>query len=335
MTQQLMKRIISPIPVKLIKQELTQDKFIRHSNYGNNQIFSVNAENSPNIMLEIGRLRELAFRSAGGGTGNEVDIDESDSGKNSYQQLIVWDPKRKEILGGYRYILGKNAPVGPDGKVILSTSSLFHFSDKFLQEYMPYTIELGRSFVQPNYQSSGADRKGLFALDNLWDGLGALTIIHPDLKYFFGKVTMYPDFNRKARDMILYFLKKYFSDSEQLVTPIIPLNIDTKESELEQLFSSSEYLENYKILSQTVRSLGETIPPLINSYMNLSPTMKVFGTAINDHFGEVEETGLIVTIKDIYNVKKDRHILTFKLANRVFHINTPKRKKSKNLKENL
>ena len=335
MTQQLMKRIISPIPVKLIKQELTQDKFIRHSNYGNNQIFSVNAQNSPNIMLEIGRLRELAFRSAGGGTGNEVDIDESDSGKNSYQQLIVWDPKRKEILGGYRYILGKNAPVGPDGKVILSTSSLFHFSDKFLQEYMPYTIELGRSFVQPNYQSSGADRKGLFALDNLWDGLGALTIIHPDLKYFFGKVTMYPDFNRKARDMILYFLKKYFSDSEQLVTPIIPLNIDTKESELEQLFSSTEYLENYKILSQTVRSLGETIPPLINSYMNLSPTMKVFGTAINDHFGEVEETGLIVTIKDIYNVKKDRHILTFKLANRVFHINTPKRKKSKNLKENL
>jgi len=329
MTQQLMKRIISPIPVKLIKQELTQDKFIRHSNYGNNQIFSLNANNSPNIMLEIGRLRELAFRSAGGGTGNEVDIDECDTGENSYQQLIVWDPKRKEILGGYRYILGKHAPVGPDGKVVLSTSSLFHFSDKFLQEYMPYTIELGRSFVQPNYQSSGAERKGLFALDNLWDGLGALTIIHPDLKYFFGKVTMYPDFNRKARDMILYFLKKYFADTEQLVKPIKPIIIDTKETELEQLFSSSEYLENYKFLSQNVRALGETIPPLINSYMNLSPTMKVFGTAINDHFGEVEETGLIVTIKDIYNVKKDRHILTFKLANRVFRINTHTRKKSK------
>jgi len=327
MTQHLMKRIISPISVKLIKQELTQDKFIRHSNYGSNQIFSVNAYNSPNIMLEIGRLRELAFRNAGGGTGNEVDIDECDTGNHSYQQLIVWDPKRKEILGGYRYILGKNAPVGPDGKVILSTSSLFNFSDKFLKEYMPYTIELGRSFVQPNYQSTGSDRKGLFALDNLWDGLGALTIIHPDLKYFFGKVTMYPDFNQKARDMILYFLKKYFADTEKLVTPIKPIQIETSESELEKLFSSSEYLENYKILSQNVRSLGENIPPLINSYMNLSPTMKVFGTALNDHFGEVEETGLIVTIKDIYNVKKDRHILTFKLANRVFHIKRPKRKK--------
>ena len=327
MSQHLMKRIISPIPVSLLKKELTQERFIRHSNYGNNMIFCVNAHNAPNVMLEIGRLRELSFRNAGGGTGEEVDIDESDTAEKPYQQLIVWDPKRKEILGGYRYIHGKNAPVGPDGKVILSTSSLFNFSDSFLKDYMPYTIELGRSFVQPNYQSTGTDRRGLFALDNLWDGLGALTIIHPDIKYFFGKVTMYPDFNRKARDMILFFLKKYFKDKENLVTPIIPLLTETPDSEFEKVFSSDNYLEEYKLLSQHVRALGENIPPLINSYMNLSPTMKVFGTAINDHFGEVEETGLIVTIKDIYNVKKDRHILTFKVANRVFHISTPKRKK--------
>ncbi|PIP55358.1 MAG: hemolysin [Bacteroidetes bacterium CG23_combo_of_CG06-09_8_20_14_all_32_9] len=315
-----MKRIIFPVPVELIKKELTQDKFIRHSNYGNNQIFSVNSNNSPNIMREIGRLRELAFRNAGGGTGKEFDVDECDYGEKPYQQLIVWDPKRKEILGGYRYILGKEAPVGSDGKVILSTSSLFNFSDKFLTEYIPYTIELGRSFVQPNYQSTNADRKGLFALDNLWDGLGALTIIHPHIKFFFGKVTMYPDFNRKARDMILFFLKKYFSDSENLVTPIIPAKLETSGNEINFFFSSSNYQENYKILSQNVRALGENIPPLINSYMSLSPTMKTFGTAINPHFGEVEETGLIITIKDIYNVKKDRHILSFKLGHRVFRI---------------
>lgn len=320
MTQHLMKRIIPPVSVKLIRTELTQDKFIRHSNYGNNQIFSVNANNSPNIMLEIGRLRELAFRNAGGGTGEEIDTDECDYGEKSYQQLIVWDPKRKEILGGYRYILGKEAPVDANGKIVLSTSSLFNFSEKFLKEYMPYTIELGRSFVQPNYQSTNSGRKGLFALDNLWDGLGALTIIHPDLKFFFGKVTMYPDFNRKARDMILFFLKKYFTDTENLVTPIIPIKVETSDDEMEKFFSGKDYQENYKILSQNVRALGENIPPLINSYMSLSPTMKTFGTAINSHFGEVEETGLIVTIKDIYNVKKDRHILTFKLANRVFRI---------------
>lgn len=330
MAQFLMKRIISPVPVKQIVKELTHDKFIRHTNYGNNLIYSINAHNSPNIMLEIGRLRELSFRNAGGGTGNDIDIDESDTCEKPYQQLIVWDPKRKEILGGYRYILGKEAPADESGNIKLSTSSLFIFSEKFYREYLPYTIELGRSFVQPNYQSTGTERKGLFALDNLWDGLGALTIIHPDIKYFFGKVTMYPDFNRKARDMILFFLNKYFGDSENLVRPIVSVQTDNPDKEeFPELFSTGNYIEDFKILSQYVRNLGENIPPLINSYMNLSPTMKVFGTAINNHFGYVEETGLIVTINDIYNVKKDRHILTFKLANRFFHINKPMRKKRK------
>jgi len=315
-----MKHIIPPVSIKLIKKELTHDKFIRYSNFGNNLIYSINANNSPNIMQEIGRLRELSFRNAGGGTGEETDLDECDFGEKPYQQLIVWDPKRKEIVGGYRYILGNNTPLDNNGKIILSTSSLFNFSDKFLNEFMPYTIELGRSFVQPNYQTTGNERKGLFALDNLWDGLGALTIIHPDIKYFFGKVTMYPDFNRKARDMILYFLKKYFKDTDNLVTPIIPLISDTPEKEIESLFTSNDYQENYKILSQNVRNCGENIPPLINSYMSLSPTMKSFGTAINPHFGNVEETGILVTIKDIYNKKKDRHILTFKLANRIIRI---------------
>ena len=187
-----------------------------------------------------------------------------------------------------------------------------------MNEYMPYTIELGRSFIQPNYQSTGTDRRGIFALDNIWDGLGSLTVIYPDIKYFFGKVTMYPDFNRQARDLILFFLNKYFSDKENLITPIYPLKIETPIEELEKVFTYDNYLENYKILSQKVRALGENIPPLINSYMNLSPTMKVFGTALNDEFGNVEETGLIITIKDIYAVKKDRHILSFKIGKRVF-----------------
>jgi len=320
MNQPLMKHIIPPVPIKLLKKELIHNKFIRFSNYGNNQIFSINSNNSPNVMKEIGRLRELSFRNAGGGTGEDIDVDECDFGEKSYQQLIVWDPKRKEILGGYRYILGSEAPTDKNGVIQLSTSSLFNFSEKFLNEYMPFTIELGRSFVQPNYQSTSTDRKGLFALDNLWDGLGALTIMHPNIKYFFGKVTMYPDFNSTARNMILYFLKKYFKDTENLVIPIIPIKAETSDSEMEKIFRSDNYQGNYKILSQNVRNLGENIPPLINSYMSLSPTMKTFGTAINNHFGSVEETGILVTIKDIYNTKKDRHILTFKLANRVFRI---------------
>lgn len=312
------KRIISPVPLANLIKELTRDKFIRKTNHGNNSIYCITAHDSPNVMQEIGRLRELTFRSAGGGTGQEVDIDEFDTCENPYKQLIVWNPKRKEIVGGYRFILGSDAIKDSKGKASLATSHLFNFSDKFMQEYMPYTIELGRSFIQPNYQSTGADRRGIFALDNIWDGLGSLTIIYPQIKYFFGKVTMYPDFNREARNLILYFLKKYFGDKENLITPIYPLTIDTPEEELEKIFISDNYLENYKILSQKVRSLGENIPPLINSYMNLSPTMKVFGTALNNEFGNVEETGLIITIKDIYAVKKNRHILTFKIGRRIF-----------------
>ncbi|HNV94860.1 MAG TPA: GNAT family N-acetyltransferase [Bacteroidales bacterium] len=312
------KRIIPPVPLNLIKKELTRDKFIRKTNHGGNYIYCITAHDSPNVMQEIGRLRELTFRSSGGGTGLEVDIDEFDTCEKPYKQLIVWNPKRKEIVGGYRFILGKEAMRDANGKIKLATSHLFNFSEKFMNEYMPYTIELGRSFIQPNYQSTGTDRRGIFALDNIWDGLGSLTVIYPDIKYFFGKVTMYPDFNRQARDLILFFLNKYFSDKENLITPIYLLKIETPIEELEKVFTSDNYLENYKILSQKVRALGETIPPLINSYMNLSPTMKVFGTALNDEFGNVEETGLIITIKDIYAVKKDRHILSFKIGKRVF-----------------
>jgi hypothetical protein len=312
------KGIIAPVSIKLIRKELTRGKFIRHTNHGGNQIYCITAHDSPNTMQEIGRIREMTFRSAGGGTGQEVDIDEFDTCEIPYKQLIVWNPKRKEIVGGYRFIIGSEAKRNDKGEPILATSHLFHFSDKFMREYMPYTIELGRSFIQPNYQSTGTDRRGLFALDNIWDGLGSLTVIYPKVKFFFGKVTMYPDFNRSARNLILFFLKKYFGDKENLITPIHSLNIETPEKELEAVFTGESYLENYKILSQNVRQLGENIPPLINSYMNLSPTMKVFGTALNPEFGNVEETGLLITISDIYSTKKDRHILTFKIGRRVF-----------------
>ncbi len=312
------KRIIPPVAVELIEKELTHKKFIRRTNHGGNLIYCITAHDSPNIMREIGRLRELTFRSAGGGTGNEVDIDEFDTAPKPYKQLIVWNPKRKEIIGGYRFFLGNEVEFDKNGNPKLATSHLFKFSEKFIKEYLPYTIELGRSFIQPNYQSTSSDRKGIFALDNLWDGLGSLIVIYPQMKYFFGKVTMYSDFNKDARNMILFFLQKYFGDKENLITPIYPITIEGDTKYLEQLFCNNNYLFDYKILVQNVRKLGENIPPLVNSYMNLSPTMKVFGTSFNKGFGNVEETGILITIDDIYSVKKDRHILTFKIGKRIF-----------------
>lgn len=300
-----MQPIIAPVDKKSIEKELTPSKFLRHTNNGGNLLYVVNYENSPCIMREIGRLREIAFRSAGGGTGKSVDIDEFDVAEDHcYSQLIVWDPKAKEILGGYRYIVCN----GISSVANLATSELFMFSDKFVSDYLPQTIELGRSFVQPNYQTTQLRSKGLYALDNLWDGLGALVVKFPEMKFFLGKVTMYGTFNTEARDMLLYFLRKHFSDEESLVTPIFPLETKPDLDKLNKLLVGETYRDDYRILSKAVRSFGENIPPLINSYMNLSPSMKVFGTAVNHGFGEVEETGILIKISDIYAEKIERHV---------------------------
>ena len=305
------QEIIQPIDKELLKQELTPERQLRMTNKSNNEIYIVTAHEAPNVMKEIGRLREIAFREAGGGTGKSMDIDEFDTMPNSYKQLIVWNPEAEEIIGGYRYILGTDVDVDANGQPVLATSHMFHFSDKFMKEYMPQTIELGRSFVALPYQSSRMGAKSLFALDNLWDGLGALTVIMPNVKYFFGKMTMYPSYIRKGRDMILYFLKKHFDDKDGLIYPKNPLQLDTPEEELEQVFCGRDFKEDYRILNGGIRALGFNIPPLVNAYMNLSPTMRLFGTAINDGFGDVEETGILIAVNGILEEKYVRHIESF------------------------
>lgn len=305
------QEIIQPIAKEILKSELTPARQLRMTNKSHNEIYVITAHNAPNVMKEIGRLREVVFREAGGGTGKDMDIDEFDTCDNCYKQLIVWNPEAEEIIGGYRYLEGTSWDLDEKGQPILATSHMFHFSDKFIEEYMPYTIELGRSFVSLPYQSSKMGAKSLFALDNLWDGLGALTVIKPNVKYFFGKMTMYPSYIRKGRDMILYFLKKYFDDKEQLILPMKPLKIESDPSELEKIFTGHNFKEDYRILNGEIRKLGYNIPPLVNAYMNLSPTMKLFGTAINYGFGDVEETGILIAIDEILEDKRVRHIDSF------------------------
>jgi hypothetical protein len=122
---------------------------------------------------------------------------------------------------------------------------------------------------------------------------------------------MYLHFNQKARDLILYFLSKYFPDSEHLVSPREALPLHGNPENYEPFFHGLDYKEGFKVLNTEVRALGENIPPLVNIYMNLSPTMKTFGTMLNHTFGEVEETGIMVTIADIHEAKKERHINSY------------------------
>ena len=304
----MVEEIIQPVPKELLKRELTPERQLRMTNKSNNEIYVITAQEAPHVMQEIGRLREIAFRSAGGGTGKAADIDEFDTMEGGCKQLIVWNPEAEEIIGGYRYLFGTDWKIDSNGQPVLATSHMFHFSEEFMHDYAPYTVELGRSFVSLEYQNVRTNSKSIFALDNLWDGLGALTVINPTCKYFFGKVTMYPSYIRRGRDMILYFLKKHFDDKENLIVPIKPLVIETPEEELAQLFEQDTFRDDYRILNREIRNLGYNIPPLVNAYMSLSPTMKLFGTAINYGFGDVEETGILIAVDEILEEKRVRHI---------------------------
>jgi len=302
-----MSDIIPSENIKAIELELNENTFVRNTNKANNEIYIVNFHNAPNTVKEIGRLRELTFSEAGGGTGKDIDIDDFDTSVNCYDQLIVYDRDNQIISSGYRFIYGAKVLTG--GEIELSTKHYFNFSDDFIKDYLPYTIELGRSWVHPDYQA-GKSRKGLFALDNLWDGLGAIMVNYPEMKYFFGKVTMYTSYNVEARNALLYFMNSYFPDNDDLVTAIHPIDMDADLSKIKELLTGKSFDDGLKLLNGFLKELGERIPPLINTYMKLSPTMKSFGTAINSEFGGVEETGILVTTADIYPEKTERH-LTF------------------------
>lgn len=306
-----MEEIIAKVPRELIKQELTEERRLRRTNKSGNDVYVVTWQDSPNTLREIGRLREIAFRAAGGGSGKSMDLDEFDTCDNPYKQLIVWDPEEEEILGGYRYILGRDWKVDESGQPVLATSHMFRFSEKFMTDYAPWAIELGRSFVTLEYQSSRMGTKGLFALDNLWDGLGAVTVLEPDVRYLFGKFTMYPSYDRLCRDMIIYFLNKHFPDHDSLIRAINPMHYSHDVKQFEDLFIEDDFKKDYRILNKAVRERGMNIPPLVNAYMGLSPTMRMFGTAINYGFGDVEETGILIAVDEILEEKRRRHIESF------------------------
>lgn len=296
-----METLLPPVERELLRAELTPRRKVRDTSKAGNEIYIFAAPDCPALMREIGRLREEAFRAGGGGTGLAVDIDAEDLAGDGYYQLIVWDPAAGEIVGGYRFIVCTS-----ERPRHLSTEHYFTFSEQFRRDFLPWTIELGRSFVQVRYQAR-QNPKSIYALDNLWDGLGALLVLYPAARYLFGKVTMYTTYKAVARNALIWFLRRYFPDRDGLVKAINPLQLDLDDPYYEQLFTGRDYQENYRILLQKVREFNEHIPPLINAYMNLSPTMRVFDTFANPDFGGVEETGILVTIPDIYSEKKKRY----------------------------
>lgn len=308
-----MEPIISPVERRLLQQELTPERKLRDTGRGENEIYVFNAHQAPVLMREVGRLREESFRAAGGCSGRSVDIDIYDTMANPYRQLIVWNPRSLEIVGGYRFMSGCDACFNADGTPALATAELFDFSDEFLEKYLPVSLELGRSFVSPEYQSSRSCSKSIFALDNLWDGLAAIMMLNPHLSFYFGKVTIHPGYSMEAASLIMHFLSKHYGDRNSLVRPkhpFVPLgngNVFCTDSAKADYCAKADY----KVLKKAVSELGFKIPPLINSYLNLATTMTYFGfTECRDLIGAFDG-GMMIKFADIYPDRKERHIKAF------------------------
>ena len=294
--------IIEPVQTALLKAELTEEHFLRETNHSGNKLYVVDNQCAPNVLREIGRLREIAFRAGGGGTGKEADLDAFDlDAAFCYKQLVLWDREEECIVGGYRFVPCDEVLYDRFGQPLMPSSHLFHFTKHFLGGDFLRTIELSRSFIRPEYQSTELGSKSLYALDNLMDGL--VTIMEQfkgRMEFFFGKMTIYPSFPEKALQMLLYFLRKHFGSwmtdinnkTGRLVVPKNPIKI-TFAKEWDKLFTEDNFRDDYVILKREVRKLGANIPPLVNTYMNLSPTMKSFGAGINDEFGDVIEAVII------------------------------------------
>lgn len=301
----MMQEIIPPVETALLKREL-EGHLLRPSNKADNLIYDITAHECPNVMREIARLREISYRDGGGATGKEMDIDEMDTMPKPYHQLIVWDPEHEQIVGGYRYLMGSEAEIR-DGQPYITSAHLFHYSERFIREYLPYTIEFGRAFVQPAYQKREMGMKALFALDNIWDGIGALVYNNPQLRWMIGKVTIYPDYNATARELIYAYLDRYHRGDRSLIAPY-------KEEPLLPIptpFDDNDLQHNYHLLQLAVREQGTVIPPMFSAYLNITNELLFFGNAINDELANVYETGIMVDITKIFQEKKERYITPY------------------------
>jgi hypothetical protein len=300
-----MSNIIDPVKKDLLISELTPDKLLKQTIKGGNEIYSFTIREGSNLMYEVARLREVSFRAAGCGTGEILDIDDYDINPPAYNQLIVWNPREQEIVGGYRYAVCSEYLNSLDR---LSMAHYFKFSNEFIKNYLPHGMELGRAWVNPAYQPSSGNRKSIFALDNLWDGIGAVLSKHNNVKYLYGKLTIPANYDTVARYLLLWILNHYFRDKYKLIDPAKQVNIPNVMKVSGNFLLKNDFERDFKLIAQYIRNLGYSVPPLVTAYTGLASKITTFGTTINPELNNSYETGLMIDIKDVYPSKMERYV---------------------------
>ena len=283
-----------------IEKELQSATYLGSTKHCNCDIYTFDGAQFPNLMREVWRLRNLSFGQVGvvlddGAARCVADCD------GSCRQLIIWDGAAGQIVGGYRYALG--SVVAPRS---LSFWQYYSLSPRFVNDYFPSAVELGRSFVSPEYKCGG-ERHAIYALDALWEGLGRV-VVEADARYLFGRVTLYPSLGIRARNLIVGFMRYLFPQREALVSARVPLRVGLSRYRCRKLFVGETLTENYRILLSLVRRMHNVVPPIISSYMRLSPTMQTFDAYENRDLGDVAEVAIMLTVDDFYDNIKRRYL---------------------------
>lgn len=279
--KEIEERLISPSDSQIINSELKQNgNLILEKD--DTEIYIFEPGKCPKTLLEIGRQREIMFSLVGGGTNKDCDIDDYD---NLYSQIVVWDPKEFEIVGGYRFIVGKPIKTG-------AVSRLYNLN--FTPKELGNTIELGRSFV--NFFS----KKRMRGLDLLWFGLGYLIKKYKN-EYFIGKVTLYPKrLGQESIDIIMNFLEKEFPSFDNSLTPKPGFKFKfTSSPKIKNIFNGESFKDNFNKLRIELKNRNKTIEPLLNSYLKLSLYTQFKGGVKNVFFGNVLEVLLLVPVQKV------------------------------------
>jgi putative hemolysin len=268
------------------------------------QIFLYKNQGSCAVLREIGRLREIAFRAVGEGTGARRDIDRYDA---SYSQLVLWDDNELEMVGAYRIANAKEI-IASQGVEGLYSASLFDY-DPSIMPMLAQGAELGRSFVQPKYW-------GKRSLDYLWYGIGSYLSQNPQVKYLFGPVSISNDLPKAAKDLLVYFFTLYFgSFDEHKALPSATskhpylLSNDLLDS-LSTNFSGTHYKEDFIVLKNIMSNMGCSVPTLYKQYSDLCEPggLRFLGFGVDPSFGDCIDGLVMVEVSKIKQKKRKRYI---------------------------
>lgn len=296
--------LIDPVPPEALEEELGKDKLIL--SFRGVEVYALAGEEAPRTMREIGRIREREFRAVGAGRDVETDLDDLDFGLGAYRQLIAWDPEQRELVGAYRYLLCADAS-GDPSLARMRTARLFDFSPAFVRDYLPYAVELGRSVV--NREA----KRAIMGLYTVWSGLGALMKEYADLRYFFGNFSVYSSYPRRARELLLRFLELNYGERIGLLRPKAGLEWEYERAGAFPFVGDKS--ADHSALVAEFSALGQSVPPILLSYLGATDDLRYLGTARDADFGGALECAILVPFATVNEKARSRFIDSYESVN--------------------